>query len=146
MKRRRVVIIVIVLLMLCGCVPKIYPPCLTQPLENVKSIELLDTKDYQETVLYTLTDEEYAPFWSKLLQIPFGRCFNDPPTWHGILAVRIIYSDGCIDILGTDINSSYDAAGKPMRTGWFYLQDEDDFVALFSQYIEGLVTVTEKRD
>lgn len=140
MKRKRIVVTMIFLLILCGCGRKTYSACVNQPIENVASIELLDTKDDEETVLYTLSDSEYASFWSQFKQISFSKYYNDPPTQYGILAVKITYSDGCVDIIGTDINCYYNAAGKGMRTGWYCAVNDGDFVSLFEQYIDASVS------
>ena len=135
MRIKVICVLILIGLLTCGCSKKVYTACTNQPLEEVVSIELLDMHN-NESVLYTMSESEIPSFWEELMTIEFHRCFNDPTTEYGILAIRITYKDGSFDIIGTDINGYYDSEGKGLRTGWFYVADKNDYIRLFSQYIE----------
>ena len=133
-----IIVICSVLLMLLPDVftGNTYPPCLNQPLSNISSIELLDTHNNDFTVLYTLSESEIPSFCEQLMSLEFGRVHSTPSPVPGILAVRITYDDGNADIIGNLINEYYDSAGDSLPTKMYYLHDVNDFVMLFSQYVD----------
>lgn len=134
--KKTAVIILIVGLLLSGC-QTIYPAPVHQPVENVAKIELLDTHLHDVVVLYTLNESEIPEFWEKLTALEFGRYINDPSTIYGILAVKIYYRDGYVDIIGADINDYNNPSGKSIaRDGWYYVKDRNDYVELFAQYVD----------
>lgn len=134
MRKQAVCFCVFFSLLFCGCTPKAYSACINHPIDEIASVELLNTQNASETILYTLAEEEISLFMDRLLEIKFYKCFNDPPTKFGILAIRITYNDGFYDIIGTEINGYYDASGNPLSAGWFSAVDKSDFVTLFSYY------------
>ena len=125
----------ILFMLMCGCSRNEYSACVNQPFENVFSIELLDTHDNKNEVMYVLTDAEFEGFWSEFMTIKFHRFFNDPPTEYGILAVKITYLDGYYDIIGPDVNWYFNPSGKGAKTKVYYALNEDDFVYLFLKYV-----------
>jgi len=136
MKKLIIFLLTLVLPLSCCSIFKPQPPCVSQTLENVVSIELLDTDNYEENVLYTLTENEFADFWIQFTNLEFTRLINDPPTYFGKLAVKITYADGGSDIFGIRINDCKDAKGNSIRTGWYSLINDEDYISLFSQYID----------
>ena len=136
MRKRVICILLFICIAFCGCERKVYSACINHPLDKVANIELLDTHDHKKTVIYTLSESEIPLFLDRLLEIEFYRCFNDPPTDLGILAIRITYNDGYYDEIGTDINGYYNAEGDGQRAGWYYVGDRADFTTLFSCYVE----------
>ena len=136
MRKQVICICLFFSLLICGCNPKVYSACINHPIEEIASVELLDTQYASEKSLYTLSEDEIPLFIERLLEIEFYKCFSDPPTELGILAIKITYNDGFYDIIGTDINGYYDANGNPMSAGWFSVADKTDFIALFSYYID----------
>lgn len=129
-------IIIVLLLFASGCSMKSYTAKLNQPQENVLRIELLDTHGNNEVLLYTIADSEINDFWDKMMDLLFGKYFNDPATEYGLLAIRIYYLDGHIDMIGTQINGYYSPSGESLPTGWYYALDESEFISLFQQYVD----------
>ena len=126
--------LVLTMLFTTGCTEKTYPPPTKYTIENVLRIELLDTSSNEEILLKTITEDELKVFWDSFIQIEFRRYLNDPPTQYGAKAVRIVYSDGWEDIIGTDINGRY-KDGKSQAVGWYYLADADAYKNLFANYL-----------
>ena len=112
-----------------------YGPPLHQPQEEIKEIQLLDTHDYKEIVLYQLCSSEITQFMIHFQRISFYRILNDPPGWYGPIAVKITYSDGGIDIIGTEDNTHYNGDGSYYTTGYFSVEDEMALFNLFAQYV-----------
>lgn len=126
-----------------------YPPKLTQPLANVSSIELLDTSQYSiystelfdipdnsDIILYKVPSEDFNSFWQQFVLIEFAKVSNDPSTDFGSLSVKITYNDGSIDIIGASINFSRSATGNRIKTGWYCIRNYNDYLELFSQYVD----------
>ena len=136
MKKAGAAILIILTVVLCGCMPKSYMACLNQSLEEVSKVELYDTQDGKNILLYTLKESEVNDFWSELTAFEFYRYHNDPATEYGALAVKIYYFNGYTDIIGTEINGYYSPIGESIPVGWYYLSNRNDFVTLFGRYIE----------
>ena len=136
MKRAWTSILVVLMAVLCGCVPKSHMACLNQPLEEVSKIELYDTQDAENILLYTLSENEVDDFWSELTALEFRRYHNDPATEYGALAVKVYYFNGYTDIIGTEINGYYSPTGESIPVGWYYLSNRNDLETLFGRYIE----------
>lgn len=136
MKKAWTAILIILTFVLCGCVPKSHTACLNQSLEAVSKIELYGTKDNKHILLYTLKKSEVDVFWSELEVLDFRRYHNDPAAEYGALSVKIYYSNGYTDIIGTEINGYYSPTGESVPVGWYYLSNPNDFVTLFGRYIE----------
>ncbi len=131
------VVLFVLILPLTSCsFSKTYPPCVNQPIENVATIELLDTHDENFSVLYTLTDEEIPTFCQQLMEIEFGKIFSTPPATYGDLSIRIMYNDGHSDIIGTRKNRYETPDGVEVGTGLYFARNPNDFITLFSQYID----------
>lgn len=139
MKKAWTAILIILTIVLCGCVPKSHTACLNQSLETVSKIELYGTKDDKHILLYTLKESEVDVFWSELEELGFHRYHNDPATEYGALSVKIYYSNGYTDIIGTEINGYYSPTGESVPVGWYYLADRNDFDILFGRYIENFM-------
>ena len=136
MKKARALILFILTFALCGCMPKSYTACLNQPLEEVSKIELYDTQDDKNILLYTLKESELNDFWSELTALEFHRYHNDPASEYGALAIKIYYFNGYTDIIGTEINGYYSPTGESIPVGWYYLSERNDFVTLFARSVE----------
>lgn len=136
MRKYGAIILIIIGIMISGCSNRTYSACVNQPIDAVTKIELLDTHGDKEVILYTLKDSEIRSFWTEFMNLGFNRYFNDPATEYGVLSVRITYTDGYTDIIGTDINGYYDISGKSMQVGWYYLSDINDYISLFAHYVD----------
>lgn len=135
MKKVGAIILIIMSIALCGCTPKAYSACLNQPMEEVSRIELHNTQNGEDVILYTIKESEVDNFWSELADLEFHRYHNDPATEYGALAVKIYYANGYVDIIGTEINGYYSPTGESMPVGWYYLSNQNDFVTLFGRYV-----------
>ena len=137
---KRILIIVILCTMVCGCMAKSYHVSLHQEIGDVVEIELLDTSGDEAVVLYALDQTEFQDFWDKLHTLSFLRYYNDPSTEYGPLSIRIRYSNDYVDFIGCDINGYYSPDGtNEARDGWYCVEDRNDFIVLFAQYISETV-------
>ncbi|MBQ8830567.1 MAG: hypothetical protein IJ017_03100 [Oscillospiraceae bacterium] len=141
MKRIVLLALMTPLILVSGCGLSTYPPPVSQPFENVISIELLDMHEYDpnieettEIILYTISEDELNLFWSRFMSMKFRGYINDPARQYGILAVRITYNDGCIDIFGADMSSFTNSDGTQNST--VHADDRDDLRNLFAQYVD----------
>lgn len=106
-----------------------------QPVENIQSIELLDTSRDRTAVLKVLSKGETETFLNDFLSLKAGRYVNDPPTRYGILTVKIYYQDGAVDFIGSDMNAYFLASGEEKGAGWYYLGREE-MIELFENYVD----------
>jgi len=111
-----------------------YKPPLSQSIENIVQINLLDSSGEQFLVRRSLTGEEMTLFIEELMAVQAGRYANDPVTEFGDETIKICYQDGGYDLLGDKVKF-YDAAGESLNTrGWYYIP-QDDLHRLFSEYL-----------
>lgn len=106
-----------------------------QPVENIISIELLDTSRSEYVVLKVLDDTEISDFMDTFMSMKAGRYVNDPPTEYGILTVKICYADGAADYIGCDLNQYFLPSGEEKGAGWYYV-GEEEMIDLFAQYVD----------
>ena len=127
-------------ILICGCKTEetIYKASINQPIENITSIELLDSTDFSNpVVLYTLTEDELQPFLEEFLEIPFLANGPPPGTRYGPLAVRLRYEDGYGDIIGIYANWYISPEDEIMsKSYWYHAQNKSDFYDLFSKYVD----------
>ena len=137
-----IILCIILMVRSPGCqAMKPAPPPVSQSLENVVSIELLNTQkhNYKDPdsikLLYTLSEYEFEAFWNEFMTIHYSCLFNDPPTNFGIITVRITYQDGCVDMIGTTVCRFIDAEGNDSgmpRT----VDDREALRSLFAKYVD----------
>ena len=140
--KRTIIICTLFPLLFSGCLKKNSGP-IHQTLEDVVKIELLAMSDDEETVLYTLSDDEMDDFWEGLLALRFRRYFNDPDTHPGRYAVRISYKNRYVDVIGMSLCVYYDPSGENQSgSKWYYVTDQEAFVQLLYQYIPSNVDTT----
>lgn len=106
---------------------------LHQSADAVDKIELLYSPFHEYEVLYTLTDEEISGCMEKVSQLVLQK-HTSPQDVGGSLILRITYSDGSVESLGS-WSVSYESGGKLEHDGWYYVS-QDDLYDLFSQYLE----------
>ena len=112
-----------------------YEPPLSQHIQSIVQVDLLDTSDQELTVLYSITGEEIDQFVDDFMQIEAGRFANDPILEYGDRMIRICYSDGGYDLHG-DTVEFYSSTGERLSTrGWYYIHD-NDIDAIFEKYID----------
>lgn len=135
--KRILCVILLVCLFLCGCEKEICKAQVQQPLENVVSIELLNSEDNKElVVLYTLDPSEHDAFLDEFMEISFEPNGPPPSTDYGPLAVRLTYQDGYCDIIGLNANWYLDSNGEKVGgLYWYRVVDVDDYYTLFSKYV-----------
>lgn len=108
---------------------------LHQSVENILSIELLDTSRRPEAVLKVLNETETEEFLDTFLSMKAGKYVNDPPVKYGILTVKIRYQDGAVDYIGSDMNAYFLSSGEEDGAGWYYVGREE-MIGLFKQYVD----------
>ena len=117
------------------------PPPVSQSLENVVSIELLNTQkhNYKDPdsikLLYTLSEYEFEAFWNEYMTIPYFRPFGAPPTSFGIITVRTTYKDGCVDMIGTTVCRFTDVDGNDSYR-YRTTKDREALRSLFAKYVD----------
>ena len=116
-------------------VGKAFDVPLNQPVQNIRSIELLDTSKDQPEVLLILEGSEMDRFLEDFLSLRAGRYVNDPPTHYGILTVKVCYQDGAADYTGSDLNEYYLVTGEEDAAGWYYM-GRDEMIRLFQRYVD----------
>lgn len=134
---KRMLIILLMCVALCGCMNETYSVQVHQELDDVVKIELLDTAHGESAVLHTLDPAEYQTFWNDLHTLRFLRYYNDPSTEYGPLSIRILYTNGYIDVIGCDINGYFAPNGEnEAHDGWYCVEDREDFAELFAKYMD----------
>ena len=114
---------------------QIFPVPVHQSVEEIQYIELLDASRREPKVLKTFEGTEIDGFMEQLLAMKAGRYVNDPPTEHGPLTVKICYTDGASDYIGSDICQYMTASGVEKSRGWYYI-GRDAMKKLFLKYVD----------
>lgn len=131
MKRMKVLFLLIFfLLTMTGCTQSIV---LHQPESEIIRIDLVYSPFGEEEILYTLTGEEIPGFLDELLELKLHKNAS-PQNIGGGLIVRIVYSEGSAELLGT-ASVGYMDGGALEHDGWYYL-DGEDICDLFSEYVD----------
>ena len=112
-----------------------FPAPVHQEVSNIASIEILDTSLQREDVIYMLDNSEIQPFMDILLEMKSARYVNDPADRLGDFTVKITYSDGYTDFIGTEICAYYSPDGRDESRGWYYVDDEK-LMDLIDDYID----------
>ena len=140
MRHIKTVIVIVVLLgsILTGCYSRVGSFPLRQSVENMSKIELLmDFTPVGEgtefTVLQEISKENHETFINELLGLECRKVFGDMPTDFGVIAIRITYVDGNIEMIGHG-NNAYFTEDRNYY-GAYYFQYED-FKELFSHYVD----------
>ena len=107
---------------------------MSQAVENVVQIDILDTSDLEPIVLRSLTGMEMERLLEELLQIGAARYANDPPMNYDERTIRICYADGGYDFLGNMIRH-YTASGEELSTKGLYHVHSDELEALLKKYL-----------
>ena len=102
-----------------------YEPPLSQSIDQIVCVELLDTRDQDFVVLKSFENQELSMFLEDFMQIDARRYANDPATSHGEYAVKVCYQDGGYDLLGNVVDF-YSSKGERLSTGgWYYIPTAD---------------------
>lgn len=127
--KRFLIYLILFSVILCGCT---YQLPFRQSTDNIVKIQLVDNCANGDAILYTLEGAEIAQFMGNLQKI--NCCKNmHPIDDYGVLEIRIIYSNGDVDIVGSRANG-YVEAGVHYISGWYYYKEES-LRNLFSFYI-----------
>jgi hypothetical protein len=80
-------------------------------------------------------DDEISDCLIDLQEVKCGTFHNDPSTSYGYLYIEIVYENGDIEILGTDMLTYQSADGEILDVydGWYYAEF-DSMCALFEKY------------
>lgn len=146
--KRIIAIVFSVLFLLTGCFSPIslagtvyfFNQPMSLPLHQAKTdvsqIELclFSYTNYTLTPLVMLEDDDALKFWDELQQVECTKHVTDPHWEYGQFAIRVIYHDGCIDTLSTEL-CSYSCDGDEVVYDRYDL-DHDDMRELFSRYVD----------
>lgn len=128
------------MLILHGCQQESYSIQPKQDLAQITAISFVDNTcadgaaPHQERLVLQ-TVEEIDGFIRNLQNVVCRKVHNDPPTSYGYLYIKIQYSNGDAEFLGTD-SLVYECANGEIQknaNGWLYV-DMDSMIALFFQY------------
>lgn len=133
--------ILVLILLLCGCEPESVQYPLRQPSESIQTIELLkDMRDISDidkpvdfSVLYSVPEAEIMDFIEAFSELRCAKSFGDCPTEFGVLAIRITYDNGDVEIVGTDNNGYFTATKSKYGTYYF---DKEEFYNFFARYVD----------
>lgn len=135
-----IVWILCTLMLLCGCQKATYKIQLHQPENQIAGIAMIDNtginKGYDATELLVIEDDEkIEDFLIDLQQVNAYKFCNDPSTSYGYLYIEVIYDDGAVDVIGTDMLEyrSKDGTTEDVYDGWYYA-DMDSMLELYKQY------------
>lgn len=130
---------------LCSCMNRgPYSAPLKQPLDAIIKVDLLDGRNeaelfeadtYASCVIYSLSSSQIPAFVDRLQFVDFYIPSFEPSRHLGEIAVRICYSDGSSDILGSNCNYSIDPNFNVIDKGVYY-PDEDAIYALFAEFVD----------
>ena len=139
------ILVCVISLLLCACFTRgPYPAPVSESLENIEKIDLLDgsgvdrkfsNDSYKEVVIYSLEDNEIPAFIKGLVEILFYKPNLEPSRHLGEIAVRIYYKDGTSDLIGSNCHYYLDAESEIIKLGVAF-PDEEAFYALFSQFVD----------
>lgn len=126
---RCVYAVMLCIFLLCGCVRQ---TPLRQSAENVLQIELIDRRDSSESAsICTLTGDQAECFLEDLEKLDSIKRLQ-PIEDFNELEIRIYYSNGDMDLLGTGTNG-YLEDGEIQISGWYYYP-EKELEILFDAY------------
>jgi len=117
------------LLLFTGCSSKV---SLHQPVEEIVRIDFLYSPFNEFEVLKTLSIDEISACIEDILQMNIHRN-SSPSAAGGTYIVKITYSDGAVEFLGS-WSVSYTYGEVTEHDGWYFIS-EDDLHDLFAKYI-----------
>ena len=110
-----------------------YDPVMSQPVDQVVHVELLDYVEGEYIIAADLTGQTLSAFMEEYLSLKFRRYFPHPTDRQGERVIKIYYADGGYDLAGLLIEL-YDSDGNWVRVrGWYYI-DNDDMSFLFDKF------------
>lgn len=113
------------------------------PPEAVEKIELLynpnrfSAKDpfYELVLMRELKSEETVPFMTEIYQLETDRYGPPPRRGYGWYVVRITYTNGDIEMLGS-YNIAYIRSGEPQHSTGIYYFPNNGLTELLKNYVD----------
>ena len=141
-KYKRHILIVLLILMLCHC-HSISRYRFANPLEKVVKIELLHNPNYQSpecakfefTLMKELEPDQFAPFMLEIYELETARCVSPPGWGYGWYIVRVTYSNGDVEILGSRNIECIRYGERQTGTGGYYFTDKG-LEILLERYVD----------
>ena len=123
---------------LAGCQDSVAQFPMHQPTDNISKIELLENvapigEPIEFSVVFEIPKESYDEFIDLLLSMECSKAFGDRPTEFGVLAIRITYTNGDIEMIG-HANNAYFTANRDYYGAYYFYYE--DFKELFSHYVD----------
>lgn len=135
MRKKWFTIIIIACVLMMGCQKKTYAEYLRQPKENITAIELLRFVNNEHVTIYTLENEQIDGFVEKVCAFDVSNVRGYPTDNCGLLAVRIYYFNGDVEMLGNEAFKYTTAEGETDLDDWHSVRYADLY-ELFAQYVE----------
>lgn len=112
------------LLVMFGVVNYALP--ISQPVDNLACIQLLNTEGNTPVLIDELPDEQIDDFYNELIAIRARAYSNDPQFEPGKRSVKLCYKDGSYDLYSFGYLALYDSNGekKPLNR-WYYMSTKD---------------------
>jgi hypothetical protein len=114
----------------------------TNPTDQIISIELIENQNEEGYgideeyfhVICTVEQDQFASLMEKVYRIPTEYLRCDPRFGYGPYIIKVTYSNGDVEILGSD-NIEYVPYGKdPCGTSFYVFDDIDAFMNIFNTY------------
>lgn len=136
--KKTLVILILLITILPGCSDTVVQFPMHQSTENIIKIELLKdiapiSEPIEFSVLYEIPEESFGEFIDLFSNMPCRKGFLDCPTEFGVLAIRITYINGDIEMIGHGNNAYFTDDQDYYGTYYF---SYDDFRELFSHYVD----------
>lgn len=132
-----IVILLVVFAAFCGCQKKTYVYPLEQDLDNVEKVELCrytyHTSDPLISSIAVLDNSEADSLLQNLGTLECYRHFGDHTQDFGEIVVKITYTDGQAEVIGSWNTGRVDTEGKLWLTGYYF--DEEAWKALLLKNI-----------
>ena len=135
---KRILTMLLVAMFCVGCQSNQKTVSLKYSIESISNIELVYDKSYYESddweVLCELASDDVGKFVEELCGIHVKKPWN-PGGSLGYLFVRIQYSSGEQELIGTEAYEYISSSGESKFDGWHNIS-YDDMYNLFSEYVE----------
>lgn len=131
------VILLVVFATLCGCQKKTYAYTLEQDLDHVEKVELCryiyHTSDPLISPIAVLDKSEADSLLQNLGTLECYRHFGDHTQDFGEIVVKITYTDGQAEVIGSWNTGHVDTEGKLWLTGYYF--DEEAWKAFLQKNV-----------
>lgn len=138
----RIVLIALLVLLVCHSCFGNNRYRFPNPLEEIEKVELLYNPNrfsaedpvYEFVLMRELQSEEVAPFMTEIYQLKTDKYGPPPRRGYGWYIVRVTYSNGDVEMLGS-YNIAYIRSGKPQHSTGIYYFPDNGLTELLKNYV-----------